>query len=328
LSDRKKYKYYKVNIHLAELVRNSKMPESKSPLVLVVDDNRDILFNIKILLEAKGYDVKTAQSGEMAIKMLSSGEDPPEVIISDIMMPHMNGYEFFKAVSSNPQLNHIPFLFLTAKSTPEEIRFGKTLGVDDYITKPFNEKDLIASISGKIRRMRKSILIDYRIKEILTSINIELQPSISKDDQLPFCLLVVFWDDISGPILKNSYPTEDSCHISIRTIGKQLFHAATSIYGQEKITKAEGILLNIENIDKKGYIYFDSFPDVSERYKEKQYMLSIIAPNISYFESIKVRELFKEMSVRIKNDQDWDIRDYWDRIFEILSNGSLILNPQ
>lgn len=303
------------------------MSESK-PLLMVVDDNQDILFNLKILLESKGYKVKTANSGEMALKILSNQENLPEVIISDIMMPNMNGYEFFAAVSELTQLNQIPFLFLTAKSTPEEIRFGKMLGVDDYITKPFNEHDLMASISGKIRRTRKSHLIDNKIRQLLTSFNTELHPSISKEDEFPFCLLIVFWDDISGPVLKDSYPKEDSCHLSISTIGKQLFHAATSIYGQDKITKAEGILLNIENICKKGYIFFDSFPDSGERFGEKQYMISIIAPSISYFESIRIRETFKLISEQIKHKQGWEIKEYWDKIFKILSNSSLNLNLQ
>lgn len=81
-------------------------------------------------------------SGDKAIKTLSNLNSTPEVIISDIMMPNMDGYDFFNAISTHSQWNQIPFLFLTAKSTPEDIRLGKMLGVDDYITKPFNERIL------------------------------------------------------------------------------------------------------------------------------------------------------------------------------------------
>jgi len=115
-------------------------------MLLIVDDNEDILFNLKIMLEKMEYEVVTARSGEEALNLLSSNDIIPEVIISDIMMPNMNGYEFFSAVSAHPSLNRVPFLFLTAKSTPEDIRLGKLLGVNDYITKPFNEEDLIASL--------------------------------------------------------------------------------------------------------------------------------------------------------------------------------------
>ncbi|MHA2391854.1 MAG: response regulator [Promethearchaeota archaeon] len=301
---------------------------SPKAVLMVVDDNQDILFNLKILLESKNYEVTTASSGKQAIDMLLSGEIIPEVIISDIMMPKMNGYEFFAAVSAQVHLSQIPFLFLTAKSTPEDIRLGKMLGADDYITKPFNEKDLIASISGKIARKKRSNLIDSKVKQILESFEIEIQPSISEGEELPFCLLIVYWDDVAGPMLKISYPSEKSWHLSINTIGKQLFHAAKSIYGQDKITQAQGILLNIENIQKKGYVFFDSYPDANERYGEKQFMLSVIAPTITYFDSLKIRDIFKEISEKIKSQQDWDIKLYWDKILEILSSGSLLLKPQ
>ena len=300
------------------------MPDSK-PLLLVVDDNQDILLNLQIMLEKRGYDVITSMSGDKALKTLFTLSNTPEVIISDIMMPNMDGYEFFTAVSTHSQWNQIPFLFLTAKSTPNDIRLGKMLGVDDYITKPFNEDDLVASISGKITRKRKAELINDKVKDLLTSYQIEMQPSITEDDQLPFCLLVVFWDDIEGPMLKKSHPSEKSCHISINTIGQQLFHAATTIYGHDKITKAEGVLLNIENIKKKGYLFFDAFPDKKERFGEKQYMLSIIAPNITYIDSLKIREVFKAISVKIKNKEEWDIENYWERILKILTAGSPLL---
>ncbi|MHA1916161.1 MAG: response regulator [Promethearchaeota archaeon] len=303
------------------------MGESK-PLVMIVDDNKDILFNLKIILETRGYKVITTPSGEEAINILSTITDEPEVIISDIMMPNMNGYEFFTSVSKLHQLNRIPFLFLTAKSTPEDIRFGKMLGVDDYITKPFKVEDLVASISGKISRNRNSKLIDNKVKQLLTPLDEELHPSISKSGKFPFYLLLVFWDDIAGPILKKSYPPEDTCKISINTIGRQLFHAATSIYGQDKITKAEGILLNIENIGKKGYLFFDSSPGEHERYGEKQYMLSVIAPNITFFDSLKVKAIFKDISEKIKENRDWQIKDYWEKILKVLSTGSFLLNPQ
>ena len=68
------------------------------PLILVVEDNKDILFSIKLILEENGFQVITAENGEKALKLLNELEAPPEVIISDIMMPKMNGYDFFKAI--------------------------------------------------------------------------------------------------------------------------------------------------------------------------------------------------------------------------------------
>ena len=301
------------------------MKADSQSLILIVDDNEDILFHLKLLLEDNNYLVKTAVDGKDALKLLSEIKTPPDLIISDIMMPGMNGYDFFAKVSNTPQWNRIPFLFLTAKSTPEDIRLGKMLGVDDYIIKPFKKDDLIASISGKIARNNKCNLIDKEIKQALSSLNIERQSSILDKDRQLLCLIFVYWDDIMGPTVKESYPLEKNLPFSINTIGKQLFQAATLIYGHKKITQSKGILLDIENIKNRGYLFFDSFPDEKERYGEKQYMISVITPNLTYFKSLKVREILKEISEKIKKNQHWDIKIYWEKILELLSINSVLL---
>lgn len=296
------------------------------PLILLVDDNQDILYNIKLFLESKDYRVITAISGKQAIQILSNLDILPELIISDIMMPGINGYDFFEHVSHNLKWNNIPFLFLTAKSTPEDIRLGKMLGVDDYITKPFNEDDLLATISGKILRNKDIKNINKKIKELLDSFSIDFKPSISEEQKKLVCLLLVEWDDKIGPVLKDFYPREKDFSIPIKTLGNQLFHAATSIYGHENITKEQGILLNIENIKNKGFVFFDSFKKEGERYGERQYMLSLIAPEINYFESLRIKEIFKEISENLKSNINWNIELYWDKILEILTTPQ-ISNP-
>ena len=153
-----------------------KMKSETQSEILIVDDNEDILFHLKVLLEENDYTIKTAVNGKEALKFLSEMKSAPDLIISDIMMPVMDGYEFFSSVSSHPQWNRIPFLFLTAKSTPEDIRLGKLLGVDDYITKPFKREDLLASISGKITRNIRSNLINKEIYQLLSSSSIKIEP--------------------------------------------------------------------------------------------------------------------------------------------------------
>ena len=302
------------------------MSFSEKSLILLVDDNQDILYNIKLLLEAKEYRVVTAISGKQAIDILSHLDELPEVIISDIMMPGIDGYDFFEQVSHNVKWNHIPFIFLTAKSTPEDIRLGKMLGVDDYITKPFDEEDLLATISGKILRNKDTKKINKKIKEMLKSLTIDFRPSISEDEKKLVCLLLVEWDDKIGPVLKDFYPREKGFLIPIKTLGNQLFHAATSIYGHDNITKEQTILLNIENIRNTGYLFFNSYPKEGERYGEKQYMLSLIAPEINYLESLRIKKIFKEISENLKSKINWDIELYWEKILEILTTPQ-ISNP-
>ena len=112
------------------------------PLILVIDDYQDILDNLKMILSLNNFEVITSKNGKEALETLLTLKTLPEVIISDIMMPEMNGYDFFKTVSESPKWNRTPFLFLTARTSPTDVRFGKMLGVDDYLTKPFKKEDL------------------------------------------------------------------------------------------------------------------------------------------------------------------------------------------
>jgi CheY-like chemotaxis protein len=109
--------------------------------ILVIDDNRDLLFNMELLLEKYGYDVLTASSGKEGLVMLEDLENPPDLIICDIKMPDISGFEFFNKISNNPRWFNIPFIFLTAITDSNKIRKAKKIGVSDILTKPFKEKE-------------------------------------------------------------------------------------------------------------------------------------------------------------------------------------------
>jgi len=287
------------------------------PLILFVEDNADLLYAIKLNLESNNFKVITAKNGKNALNILSNLDEVPEVIISDIMMPEMDGYEFFTEVSKIPKVNQVPFIFLTAKSSPEDIRFGKMLGVDDYLTKPFNEKDLLAVISGKIKRNKNIKSITEKMDTFFSSFDIEIEPSVLPDDIEKIIIILMFWDDKYGPKLINHYPKYSN--LSFQDIGTQLFQATLFIYGHGKITNAEGILLNLKNIKMSGYAYFNSYPDESERYGQKQYMLATIAPNINYFHSLKIKELFNLASNKIDSKKKVDLKIVWKEVSDILT---------
>lgn len=288
------------------------------PLILIVEDNVDLLYNINLVLESNNYKTINAKNGKVALKILSELEQIPDIIISDIIMPEMNGYEFFRVISKEPRWNRIPFVFLSARTTPKDIRLGKLLGVDDYLTKPFDEKDLLAIISGKIARINRVNALNNKIDEVFSTMDIEMKMSATSDHGEFICLLLTFWDDKFGPNLNCYYPEEKDFSISLDDISNQLFTVANSIYGQNKITKAEGVLLNIENLNSRGYLFFDSYPDKEERFGEKQYMIAIIAPLINYFHTLKIKDVFTDLSDKIKNKLNWNIKEYWKRVYDIL----------
>ncbi len=290
------------------------------PLIFFVDDNLVLLKNLKNILEFNNYEVITSTNGKEALDLLSTLDRVPEIIISDILMPELDGYNLFKAVSNNSILNRIPFIFLSARNSPDDVRLGKMLGVDDYLTKPFKEEDLLAIIAGKISRNKNIKLINKKIEDIFSALKIDIKPSISKEEISRVVLISVFWDDDFGPRLISSFPDDENFPFSIEKVGQQLFHGILSLYGQENITNAEGLLLNIENIQRNGFILFDSYPDKNIRGGEKQYMIGLIAPKINYFESLQIKEIFIEISSKIKRKEDWNIEKYWEKVSSVLSS--------
>jgi CheY-like chemotaxis protein len=293
------------------------------PFILVVEDNVDLLYNLNLLLESNNYRSVTAKNGKEALEILSNLEEIPDVIISDIMMPEMDGYEFFRVISSNPLWNRIPFLFLSARTTPKDIRFGKLLGADAYLTKPFNEKDLLAILSGRIARNKRIKELNNKIDKSFSTSSLKTKISFQGQREYFICLFLAFWDDKFGPKLNQYFPEEKYFPIPLDDIVNQLFTVATSIYGHDKISKAEGVLLDIKNLNTRGYLYFDSYPDKKERFGEKQYMIVVIAPSINYFHTLEIKEIFLDLSEKIKDNSKWNIEEYWKKISDIMLLDSI-----
>lgn len=121
--------------------------------ILVVDDEENVRDCIIQFLQRAGYQVFGASNGIEALDVLASY--PVDLILADIAMPKMNGYQLYQRVSGNLEWVTIPFIFLTARTLDSDIRYGKELGVDDYLTKPFERDDLLAAVRGRLRRARQ-----------------------------------------------------------------------------------------------------------------------------------------------------------------------------
>lgn len=126
------------------------MIESRPTLVLVVEDERDLRLNLEDILQFNGFEAIAAENGLEGYKRAVEFE--PDIIISDVRMPEMDGLELLKKLQDNPITRTIPFVFLTAKVESEDIRTGMALGADDYITKPFSVRELMARIKAVLRR--------------------------------------------------------------------------------------------------------------------------------------------------------------------------------
>lgn len=118
--------------------------------VLLVEDENNLRANIAEILELNNFEVATAENGSKALKMLE--HFAPDIIISDIYMPEMSGFEFFHKLQQTDSLKFIPFVFLSARAELSDIRIGMNMGADDYITKPVKHSDLIKCINTRLQK--------------------------------------------------------------------------------------------------------------------------------------------------------------------------------
>ena len=118
--------------------------------ILVVEDHGPLLAAIQHVLELENYSVMTAIDGLEALELMKQVR--PDMIIADIMMPRMDGYDLYKAVRARPDWVPIPFIFLTARSEKEDMLKGKSMGVEDYIIKPFDPQELLIAVQARLGR--------------------------------------------------------------------------------------------------------------------------------------------------------------------------------
>ena len=118
--------------------------------ILIIEDDETVRDNTAELLELSNYQVSTAVNGKQGIKVAT--KEFPDLIVCDIMMPEADGYQVLEELSKNNRTSSIPFVFLSAKTDHKDIRKGMNLGADDYLTKPFEEDDLITAIESRIAK--------------------------------------------------------------------------------------------------------------------------------------------------------------------------------
>ncbi len=153
----------------------------KKPLVLVVDDVQKNLQVVGTTLMDEGYEISMANHGEKALKLLE--KITPDLILLDVMMPDINGYQVCERIKQNGQLKNIPIIFLTAKTELDDIVNGFKLGAVDYVTKPFKKEELLVRIKTHLEVKFSRELIEQNAREIeeyntrLKAINSELEES-------------------------------------------------------------------------------------------------------------------------------------------------------
>lgn len=211
--------------------------------ILLVDDEEDILELVKYNLGKEGYRVSSATTGEDALRMV--GEHPPDVILLDLMLPGMDGLEVCRQLRNNPNTSDIPIIMLTAKGEDADVVTGLELGSDDYVTKPFSPRVLLARIRAVLRRKEQAEPEDVsvvRIHDIVINparheVLVEGRPTILTATEfriLQFLVRRPGWvfsrDQIINAVRGEDYPVTDrSVDVQIVGLRKKLGEAGNWI---------------------------------------------------------------------------------------------------
>lgn len=184
----------------------SEQNSQKKPVVLIVDDVPE---NIKVLgntLRNRNYVISAALSGEQALEIINQSLSP-DLILLDVMMPGMNGFEVCAKLKSSPATNEIPIIFLTAKTETEDIVKGFEVGAVDYLTKPFNTAELLA----RVRTHLELKAAKDRQKELIGSLEKALEEVKTLSGFIPICSYCKkirddkgFWEQVESYVGKRS----------------------------------------------------------------------------------------------------------------------------
>jgi signal transduction histidine kinase len=179
------------------------MPLTKNKIsILTVDDEPLVLDLIQEILNSQGYNVILANSAKEALNILNS-DITIDLIISDVIMPEINGFEFYLQVQKIPDKNRIPFIFVGSIYEKRSIAQGKEIGADDYLIKPFTHEDLLSSITGTLKRSKK---LDSSYGEQITFTKDRLLSMISHEFRTPLTTITGFSQLINEDLNKLSKP--------------------------------------------------------------------------------------------------------------------------
>jgi DNA-binding NarL/FixJ family response regulator len=184
--------------------------------ILIVDDDGTLRMALSRYLEKRGYDVQSAASGTEALTAFE--QDPPDLVVSDVMMPEMDGFEFCRRLRASRSGQLVPFIFLSSKGEIEDRVHGHAIGADDYVAKPFEPRELLAKIEAQLERSRR---IHREIVRLIQTTTAAAKAPNPAPAPLPLTPAEekVFWEVIQGYTNKQ---IGDRLFVSPRTVQTHL----------------------------------------------------------------------------------------------------------
>ena len=238
------------------------------PILLIIEDNADVIFYLKTCLENE-YQILTCRNGKLGIE--KAIEVLPDIIISDVMMPEMDGFEVCATLKEDERTSHIPIILLTAKATSEDKLTGLSYGADAYLIKPFEKEELIIRLN-KLLEIRKKLQQKY--SSSLVSHQAPKIETVTKED--------IFLKKIESILLEN---LEDE-NFSSEELACQLFLSRSQVH--RKIKALTGMSTSI-------YIRFIRLQKAKELLASNDLSISEIAYQVGFKSPVYFSQVFKEM---------------------------------
>ena len=153
--------------------------------ILIIEDDKIVRENTAEILQLANYEVITAENGKLGLEKAIFFK--PDIIICDILMPELDGYGVLQIMMRNKSLQRIPVIFMSAKTKHEDVRRGMDLGASDYITKPFEESELLSAVASRLKRKRIMESEGHKSSEMLKKLRIEeIENAFKQKDMLFF----------------------------------------------------------------------------------------------------------------------------------------------
>jgi DNA-binding NarL/FixJ family response regulator len=167
------------------------------PSILIIEDDSAFSHMMEVILRMEGYEVRIANDGASGIFMLRDAR--PDLVLCDVVMPHMDGFDVMAVMKGDEALSDIPFIFVSYMADRNSVRSGMSKGADDYLPKPFSAEELLAAVGGRIQR--HALLFKQHNKLAFTEELAVLQSKITNRERE--VLLMVGQGDTSSGIAKS-----------------------------------------------------------------------------------------------------------------------------
>lgn len=309
--------------------------EEQSPLILIVDDERINLMMLENLLEMNGYRVITSQDPYQALEIIE--EEEPDLIVLDLMMPRMNGYEMCKKVRKVYEPGVLPILMLTAKHQKKDLIQGLNSGANDYLSKPFNKEELLARINIHLevkenKRLKREISRRQKAEQELYSSHYRMAQILDRFNEAIISLNntkdIIFFNQQAEAIL--GYKTGEVLGKSISSLLAPthvdvFFKEFTSFVENKEQNENEELNLNIPILHKDGNS-FQANLTISKLHLEKE---SSFVMTVKKMETSQRANLLIDSMDVAKNESDENkvqvLSDVFDNIIKYLSSGGIDL---